>query len=159
MDVSRDLYAAIGEVVVEATKLEHALARLVKVRWDWSDEQELAMVATGGVLRGQLLKLLKADPDWDAMHRLHRDVVSVLNDRHVLVHSLVVQIEDEDNEVHDIELWHAKSRTTAPLPTVAQVEEHAFDIGRCFVAAVKLLPEAEARLNELGSGNAPGSPS
>jgi hypothetical protein len=158
MDVSRELLAAIGEVVVEATKLEHALARLVTVRWGWNHQQELSLIARSGHVRQHVSKLVDADPDWDAMRRLRRDAFAVLDDRHKLVHSVVVYVEDDDNEVSDIELWHAGSGTTAALPSVSAVEEHAFDIGRCFVTAVRLLPEAEERLQQLGATAAPRPP-
>jgi hypothetical protein len=90
MDVGCELLAAIGEVVVEATKLEHALARLVAVRCGWDEEKELSMITrTGGALDA-MKKLAKADPDWQAARRLYRDARAVLDDRHKLVHSLVV---------------------------------------------------------------------
>lgn len=158
MEITHDLYAAIGEVVVQATGLEHALAQLVATRWGWSDGHELEMVATSGVLRRQLTQLVAADPDWTSMRKLQRDAFAVLDDRHKLVHSAVVHVMDEDDEVRAIELWHANSRSAVPLPSVSAVKEHAFDIGRCLVAAVMTLPEAEKRFNELGAANAPKSP-
>jgi hypothetical protein len=36
--------------------------------------------------------------------------------------------------------------------------EHAFDIGRCFVAAAKTIPEAKRRFDELGAADAPKPP-
>lgn len=157
MELSRDLLAAIGEVVVEATKLEHGLARLVTVRWGWNEQHEQSMIASGWI-RDHVKNIVKADPDWHAMRRLQRKAFAVLDDRNALVHSVVVHVEDEDNEVREIELWHARSRTVAKLPTASAVEEHAFDIGRCFVAAVNLIPEAEERLNTLGASAAPHPP-
>ncbi|MFL6120252.1 hypothetical protein [Actinophytocola sp.] len=158
MEMTRELYAAIGEVVVEATRLEYGLAQLVATRWGWSAAHELAMVARGGVLRRQLDQLVVAEPDWTAVRTLRRDSYAVLNDRHVLVHSLVVHLVDEDDEVRAIELWHPNTGSTAALPSVSTVREHAFDIGRCFVAAVRTTADAERRFKELGAANAPRSP-
>lgn len=158
MDISHDLYAAIGEVVVEATKLEYAVAQLIAARWGWNDHHELAMVAKSGILRRQFWQLVEADPDWRAAQKLQRDTFAVLDDRHRLVHSVVVHIVDDDGETHAIQMWNANSGAKVPLPSVAAVQEHAFDIGRCFAAAVRLIPDASTRFDELGAANAPKPP-
>jgi hypothetical protein len=158
MDISHDLYAAIGVVVVEATKLEYAVAQLITARWGWNDHQELAMVAKNGVLRRQFCQLVEADPSWRSAQKLQRDTFAVLDDRHRLVHSVVVHIVDDDGETHAIQMWNANSGAKVPLPSVAAVQEHAFDIGRCFTAAVMLIPDASTRFEELGAANAPKPP-
>jgi hypothetical protein len=158
VEVGRELLAAIGEVVIEATKLEYALAHLVAVRWGWSAEHERAMSARSGAVREQVTKLVEADPDWTSMHRLRRDALAVLDDRHVLVHSLVLYAEDVDNDLPGIELWHPKSDTSAALPTANAVEELAFDIDRCFAKAARMVDEAGERYQRLGAADAPQPP-
>ena len=159
MEISRDVLAAIGEVVVAATKLEFALARVVRTRWGWSDRDEVAMIARSGCVRDQASQLTQSDSDWLEFRQLHRDASAVLEDRHVLAHSVVLNIgEDDEFEPPKIELWHPKSGTTAAMPPAHALEEHAFDIRRCFRAAVKLIPEAAKRLEEYGASAAPKPP-
>jgi hypothetical protein len=159
MEISRDLLAAIGEVVVEATKLEFALARVVCTRWGWSDQDEVSMIKRSGCVRDQLRRLAQSDSDWLEFRQLQRDASAVLEDRHVLAHSVVLIVSDDDEfEPPKIELWHPKSNTTAEMPPTHAVEEHAFDIGRCFKAAVRLIPEAAKRLEEFGASTAPNPP-
>jgi hypothetical protein len=158
MEVCRDLLAAIGEVVVEAAKLEYALARLVAARWGWGEQQALAMIAKPGQVRKFVGNLAEAEPTWHSFCHLRRDAFAVLEDRHVIVHSLAVSVSDGEQEESGIEWWHASSGTTAAQPSVSDVEEHAFDICRCFSRAVRLIPEATGRLREFGTSDAPALP-
>ncbi len=158
MDISRDVLAAIGEVVVDATQLECALAQLVAARWGWEEQHEQSMIARSGCVREQLTKLVDADPDWVAARRLKRDAFALLDDRSRLVHSVVVHAHDEDYESHALHLWHAKSGSWAAMPGVREIEELAFDIRRCFLAVVMTMPEAEDRHTDIGTATAPRPP-
>lgn len=158
MEASRELLAAIGKVVVEAAKLEYALARLVAARWGWSDQQAVSMIAKPGQVRKAVATLADVEPTWYSFGHLRSDALAVLDDRHVVVHSLAVSIADGEQAESRIEWWHASSGTAAAQPSVADVEEHAFDISRCFSRAVRLIPEAADRLREFGTNDAPTAP-
>jgi hypothetical protein len=158
MDINREMLAAIGEVVVDATQLECALAQLVTARWGWDGQHEQSMIARSGCVRDQVAKLVEADPEWKAARQLKRDAFAVLDDRSKLVHSVVVHAHDEDFDVHELQLWHAKSGSWAAMPSVRDVEELAVDIRRCFLAVVMTMPEAEERLRDLGATTAPKPP-
>jgi hypothetical protein len=158
MDISREVLAAIGEVVVDATQLECGLAQLVAARWGWGGQQEQSMIARNGCVRDQLTKLIEADPDWAAAQQLKRDAFALLDNRSKLVHSVVVHAHDEDYNLHALQLWHAKSGSWAAMPAVREIEELAFDIRRCFLAVAMTMPEAEDRYRDLGASAAPRPP-
>jgi hypothetical protein len=148
VEISRELLAAIGEVTVETAKLEYAVIRLVAARRGWDGIRLRTTVMATGAARRELDKLLKDEHDWLDLERLRRDVDAVLNDRNALVHSVTVIVEPEDNEGPHTEFWHPRSGAELSV-SVSSVEELAFDIGRCFARAVKLIPEAASR-NSVG---------
>jgi hypothetical protein len=144
VEISRELLAAIGEVTVETAKLEYAVIRLVAARRGWDDLRLRETIKRTGAAKHELNELVMDERDWLALKRLRRDVVAVLNDRNALVHAVTVIVEPEDNEGPHIEFWHARSGAELSV-SVTSVEELAFDVGRCFARAVKLIPEAESR--------------
>lgn len=150
-DLGHDLLAAIGEVVVEATALEHALALLVVTRCGWTEDRVRALTAFPGAVRKAVNQVAVADYKWMSFRRLRRDTFAVLDDRSALVHALVVEATSDDLPALSVELWHARSGTTAAQPTAADVKEHAFDIQRCFVRTVQLIDEAKDRYQANGS--------
>jgi hypothetical protein len=158
VDINREMLAAIGEVVVDATQLECALAQLVTARWGWDGRHEKSMIARSGCVREQLTKLVEADPEWKAARELKRDAFAVLDSRSQLVHSVVVHAHDEDFNFHELQLWHAKSGSWAAMLSVRDVEELAVDIRSCFLAVVMTIPEADDRLKDLGATAAPKPP-
>ncbi|WP_148085715.1 hypothetical protein [Amycolatopsis thermoflava] len=95
-------------------------------------------------------EIAAADPEWADFHRLRRDAWAVLNDRSALVHSLVVEVASDDLPAPTVEIWHGRSGTTATQPTPAAIEEHAFDIRRCFIRAVRLIGDAKCRFQTDG---------
>jgi hypothetical protein len=155
VDISRDLLAAIGLVVVEATNLEWTLAGLIATRRGWDGEQEVAVIAKNGAVRVQLSELAKADPEWAGVHALKDRADSLLAQRNDLVHSVVVYVRDEDDVLHDIEMWHARSGRSRALPTVSDLTTLAAELNSCAVGAVMSLSEAEDRFANLGDPSAP----
>ena len=144
------MLAAIGEVVVDATALEYALARLVAARCGWDAAQTWALTASPGRVRDAVRKLAQAEKDWDSLRRLYSDSCALLDDRNVLVHSLVVDVMGEDMPSPRTEIWHPRSGTAGAQPTAAAIEEHAFDLRRCFGRAIQLMREAEDRCRTTG---------
>jgi hypothetical protein len=155
MEIGRDLLAAIGMVVIEATNLESTLAGLVSKRWGWDGEQEMAMMATPGAVRRYLRQLVTADPGWNGMRALKEEACSLLDQRNELVHSVVVYVHDEDDKLRGIELWHARNKTVRELPTVGDIARLASELNHCALGAIMSLSEAEDRFAKLGGTGAP----
>jgi hypothetical protein len=153
VEMDKELLAAIGEVAVEAAKLEYAIACLVVAARGWDDERPRQLMGRSGRVRREFGRLRLEQKDWLELRRLYRDASAVLNDRNALLHAVAVITSEEDSEPR-LEFWHVPSDTQAQV-TPASVTEHAADIARCFRRAVNLIPEAERRLAEA-TGTAKG---
>jgi hypothetical protein len=123
--VDRELLAAIGEVVVDAAALEYLIAVLVAAIEGRDDERARKLAAKPRAARNALEGLVTARPDRLDLRRLYRDAVAVLEDRHVIVHS--VAMADLGGEEPGLGIWNprhdAETRITAP-----EVRDHAHDI-------------------------------
>jgi hypothetical protein len=123
----RELLAAIGQVVVDAALLEYFIAVLVAAMEGRDEEwahRELA--ARAGAARRALKDLVTARPDRADLGRLYQDAVAVLDDRHVIVHSVAVADLDASS-APGMGIWHPRSNTEVRI-TAPQVLDHAHDI-------------------------------
>jgi hypothetical protein len=116
------------------------------------------MIATSGTVRAQVSKLVDLDPDWDSMHSIMANALSLLDERNALVHSVVVHATDEDHDLREVMLWHARTGTARSLPTVEVLRRLAWNLSRCSVAAAMWHHQAEERYEQLGAENAPKPP-
>jgi hypothetical protein len=89
-----------------------------------------------------LNKLVTAPPDRPDLGRLYRDARAVLDDRHVLVHSMALADMDARDEPGS-GIWHPRTDTEARI-TAAQSLDHAHDI-RIVVRRARSLFAAETR--------------
>jgi hypothetical protein len=126
----RDLLAAIGEVVIDAAALEYAIAGLVAVadglRDQACEDRAVAIVKDTGRAMKELRKLARAQPERNLM-RLWRDAKSVLDDRHVIAHSLAMENAAGDDGQAGLVIFHPRSRRETTLTTSA-ILSHAHDI-------------------------------
>ena len=122
----RELLAAIGEVVIDASALEYLIAVLVAATEGQPEEHARKLAASPGAARTALGKLSAARPARMDLELLYRDAVAVIKDRHRLVHSVAMR-DIQDSGEPGLGMWNpdtnAEARITAP-----QVLDHARDI-------------------------------
>lgn len=124
--MERELLAAIGEVVVDAAVLEYSIAVLVAVIEGRDEERARELVARAGRVLPALKDLVTARPDRPGLLPLYRDAKAVLDDRHVIVHSVALADMEARGEPGS-GIWHPRSDTELRI-TAAQVLDHAHDI-------------------------------
>jgi hypothetical protein len=135
-----ELLAAIGQVVVDAAVLEYFIAVLVAVIEDLDDYQVRELAAHPGGARRELKKLVTARPDRPDLRRLYQDAKAVIEDRHVIVHSIALA-DAEDRGESGLGIWNPRSDTETRI-TAPQVLDHAHDI-RIVARRTKALIAAE----------------
>ena len=121
--VDRDTLAAIGEVVVDAAVLEYWIAVLVAAVEDKDDNRARELAKKPGATLDALKKVAKERPDLGA---LYHDAKAVLDDRHVLAHSVNLIVDDPDLEP-GYSVWNPRYDAEARI-TTQQILEHAQDI-------------------------------
>ena len=134
-----DMHQAIGEVTVAAATLEYQLAYVVAVARGEDDDWLRRTLSIVGEARRQLAQLVDdAAPGrfHDELRRLQRDARAVLDDRHVLVHSVAMLDRGDDGEVF-WSFWHPKSDTEARIDP-HQIRDHARDLGAVAARALGL---------------------
>lgn len=85
-------------------------------------DRAIELVSKPGAAMRQLERHAENDPE---LRRLHRDAKAVLDDRHILTHSLSMVGELDGQEAFYI--WNPRQDTEAQI-TLEQLNEHARDI-------------------------------
>jgi len=140
----RELLAAVGEVVIDAAVLEFHIAILVAAIEGRDRDEEWArheLASRPGETRRAFKKLAAARPERLDLARLYRDAVAVLDDRHVIVHSVAQAEMNAADGTWGGLIWHPKSDKEVRL-TAPDVREHAHDI-RIVVGRARALFVAE----------------
>ncbi len=126
----RDLLAAIGEVVVNSASLEYAVAVLVAVterqRDEAAENRALAIVRETGKAVKELKRISREHPDRDDLKLALQGVTAVLNDRHILAHSIALE-DAESGELPAMVIYNARARAETSVD-LSQVREHVRDI-------------------------------
>lgn len=152
-ELSPEILALIGEIALETSKLDLAVVELVAVYEGWGGEEvRSALAGLGGADRA--LRQLVDRHDLAELHRLRREVWSVRDRRNILMHSIVMHEHDEAGADH-VWWWHPKTDGEAEV-TLAALEEHLFDVQRCFGRVVRMITElraGRARCVPDGAGN------
>jgi hypothetical protein len=146
----RELLAAIGEIVVDAAALEYFIAVLVSVIEGRDEERARKLASSPGAARHALKGLVSTRPDRLDLRRLYQDAVAVLDDRHVIVHSVAMATDLDRGDEPGLGIWNprrdSETRITAP-----QVLDHAHDI-RIVGRRARALIVAETSDGEPGPG-------
>jgi hypothetical protein len=129
-----DVLAAIGAVVVEAATLEYGAAVLVAVfeghRGTQVEHRATAIAKKTGRAMRELDKLAKAHPARHDLQRIAHDAQAVLDERHVIAHSIAV----DDAQIGDqpaLVMWNPRYGTEAEI-TTPDLMDHARDIRLVF---------------------------
>lgn len=137
----QELLAAIGQVVVDAAVLEYFVAVLVAVIQGQGEEHAQMLAARPGAAMRQLWTLVGERSDRSDLKLACHDAQAVLNDRHVIAHSIALeQVEVRGQRAQVI--WHPRSGRETRI-TAAQVLDHAHDV-RIAARRVQKLIAAEA---------------
>jgi hypothetical protein len=122
----QELLAAIGQVVVNAAVLEYQVAVLVAVIEGRAEERARELAASTGEAMRALKKLAAVQEAPAHLRGLYRDARAVLDDRHVLAHSIAM-VDMETDGAPGYSIWNPRRDADAPV-TVPQLLEHAQDI-------------------------------
>ena len=122
----QELLAAIGQVMVDAAVLEYFVAVLVAVIEGQGEEHAQRLAARPGEAMRQLGKLVRERPDRSDLKLAWHDAQAVLNDRHVLAHSVALEHVEVNGQLAQV-IWHPRSGRETQI-TVAQVLGHVQDI-------------------------------
>jgi hypothetical protein len=122
----RVLLAAIGQVVVEAAVLEYLVAVLVAVIEGQGEEHAQMLVARPGDAMRQMGRLVMERPDRSDLKLAWHDARAVLNDRHVIAHSVALEHVEVNGQLAQV-IWHPRSGRETQI-TAAQVLSHVQDI-------------------------------
>jgi hypothetical protein len=142
----KELLAAIGKVIVDSATLEYAVAVLVATFEGHRDQdrEDRALVIVQdrrGGARGALRKLARQHPDRRDLKRVLSGADAVLEDRHVLAHSLMLEEVESGAALIFSPREQAETRITA-----GQVLDHAHDIRLAFDRVAQVI-EAEQGAN------------
>jgi hypothetical protein len=143
--ISSELFEAIGKVTVYATALEWNLAYLAALALDKDDEWLRQCVAGTGKARREFVAVAThIERDESAGTDLRGQIASlrqaanaVLDDRHVLVHSVVFHSFKVGGPIPALTWWNPRSDAEAEL-TVDQVRDHVRDLEVTRAKAVKV---------------------
>jgi hypothetical protein len=138
----QELFAAIGQVVVNAAVLEYFVAVLVAVIEGQGEEHAQMLAARPGEAMGKLGKLVRERPDRSDLKLAWHDTQAVLNDRHVIAHSVALEHVEVNGQLARV-IWHPRSGREAQI-TAAQVLGHVQDI-RIATRRVQKVIAAETR--------------
>jgi ABC-type arginine transport system permease subunit len=137
----QELLAAIGQVVVDAAVLEYLVAVLVAVIEGQGEEYAQKLTARPGKVMSQLRTVVRERPDRNDLKLVWHDAQAVLNDRHVIAHSVALEYVEVNGQLAQV-IWHPRSGRETQI-TAAQVLGHVQDI-RIATRRVQKVIAAEA---------------
>jgi hypothetical protein len=112
--------------VVDAAVLEYFVAVLVAVIEGQAEEHAQMLASRPGETMRQLGRLVRERPDRSDLKLAWHDAQAVLNDRHVIAHSVALEYIEVNGQFAHV-IWHPRSGRETQI-TAAQVLGHVQDI-------------------------------
>lgn len=148
--ISPELYAAIGEVAVEAARLDYWIASAVMHLEGLTDDAAGKLLGVAGEPLRRLNRAVEAGRSPRGQLRARaEDAKVVLGYRNALLHSVAMTEEYEDGQPPQLVFWHPRSGEDLQDVTVDEVAGLAGDIRRVIGGFARLTEELAPAADQM----------